>query len=93
LSLPELITSGSWRCQVCQPYTPAAFTPQEIFLVPFPLTVLNRPQDHSAAGRIMSMKNSSDINGNRTRELPAFGAVPQRGQFIILHCKMGRAVA
>jgi hypothetical protein len=28
------------------------------------------PQGHSAAGRIMSMKNSSDAIGNRTRELP-----------------------
>ena len=34
---------------------------------------LSRPQGHSAAGRIMSMKNS---DGNRTRELPACSAVP-----------------
>ena len=31
----------------------------------------------SAAGRIMSMKNSSDTIGNRTRDLPASSAVPQ----------------
>ena len=38
---------------------------------------LSRPQGHSAAGRIMSMKNFSDTNGNRTRNLPACSAVPQ----------------
>jgi hypothetical protein len=38
---------------------------------------LSRLQDHSAAGRIMSMKNSSDTIWNRTRDLPAFSAVPQ----------------
>jgi hypothetical protein len=26
-------TVGTWRCQGCQPYAPAAFTPQEIFMV------------------------------------------------------------
>ena len=38
---------------------------------------LSQPQGHSAAGRIMSMKNSSDTIGNRTRDLPACSAVPQ----------------
>jgi len=38
---------------------------------------LSRPQGHSAVGRIMSMKNSSDTNGNRTRDLPACMVVPQ----------------
>ena len=37
---------------------------------------LSRPQGHSAAGRIMSMKNSSHTIGNRTRELTACSAVP-----------------
>jgi len=32
---------------------------------------LSRPQGHSAAGRIRSMKISSDTIGNRTRDLPA----------------------
>ena len=31
---------------------------------------LSRPQSHSAAGKIMSMKNSNDTNGYRTRNLP-----------------------
>jgi len=35
------------------------------------------PQDHGAAERIMSMKNSNDTIGNRTRDLPTCSAVPQ----------------
>jgi len=38
---------------------------------------LSRPQGHSAAWRIMSMKNSSDTIGNWTRDLPNCSAVPQ----------------
>jgi hypothetical protein len=38
---------------------------------------LSQTQGHSATGRIMSMKNSSDTFGNRTRDLPACSAVPQ----------------
>ena len=38
---------------------------------------LSRPQGHSAAGRIISMKNSNDTIGNRTCDLPACSAVPQ----------------
>ena len=38
---------------------------------------LSQPQGHSAAGRIMSIKNSNDTVGNRTRDLPTCGAVPQ----------------
>ena len=30
---------------------------------------LSRPQGHSVTGRIMSLKNSNDSNGNRTRDL------------------------
>jgi len=37
---------------------------------------LRQPQGHSAAGRIMSMKNSNDTIGNRTRDLEA--QCPQR---------------
>ena len=35
------------------------------------------PQGHSAARRKVSMKNSSDSIGNRTRDLPTCSAVPQ----------------
>ena len=38
---------------------------------------LSRPQGHSAPGRIMSIKISSDTIGNQTRDLPACSAVPQ----------------
>jgi len=38
---------------------------------------LSQPQGHSAAGRIMSMKNSNDTIGNRTRDLSTCSAVPQ----------------
>ena len=66
LGLPDFKTTGTWR-RWRQPYAPAAFTPQEIT----PVTSLTRSRDHSAAGRIMSMKNSNDTIGNRTRDLPA----------------------
>jgi hypothetical protein len=39
---------------------------------------LSQPQGHCAGGRIMSMKNSNDTIGNRTRDLPAYSAVPQQ---------------
>jgi hypothetical protein len=38
---------------------------------------LSRAQGHSAARRIMSMKNSSDTIGNRACDLPACSALPQ----------------
>jgi hypothetical protein len=38
---------------------------------------LRQPQGHSAAGRIIKMKNSNDTIGNRNRDLPACSAVPQ----------------
>ena len=37
----------------------------------------SRPQGHSAARRIMSMKNSNDTIWNRTRDLLVCSAVPQ----------------
>jgi hypothetical protein len=38
---------------------------------------LGQPQSHSAVGKIMEMKNSSDTIGNWNRDLPACTAVPQ----------------
>jgi len=38
---------------------------------------MSQSQGHSAVGRIMSMKSSSDTIGNRTRDLPAWSAVPR----------------
>jgi len=37
----------------------------------------SRTQDHSAAGRVMAMKNFNDTIGNWTRDLPACSAVSQ----------------
>jgi hypothetical protein len=37
---------------------------------------LSRPQGHSATGEIISLKNSNDIMGNRTRNLPVCSVVP-----------------
>jgi hypothetical protein len=49
-------------------YTPAAFTPQELFLVLISV---------SAAEIMMSIKNSNDTTENRTRDLLACSPVPQ----------------
>ena len=38
---------------------------------------LSRPQGHSSAGRIISMKNFNDTIGNQTRDLLACSSVPQ----------------
>jgi hypothetical protein len=38
---------------------------------------LSRPRGHSVAVRIMSMKNSNDIIGNRTRDFLVCSSVPQ----------------
>ena len=37
---------------------------------------LSRPQGHSATGRILSLKNSNDTIGNRTRDLSVCSVVP-----------------
>jgi hypothetical protein len=38
---------------------------------------LSRPQGHSPAGRIMSMKNSNDTIGNWSRDFTVYSSVPQ----------------
>ena len=38
---------------------------------------LSRHQGHSAAERTMSMKKFNDTIGNRARDIPACGAVPE----------------
>jgi hypothetical protein len=76
LKLPGFKTIDTWRWQGCQPYAPAAFSPQNIPCTNF-CWGLSRPQGHSAAGRIMSMKNSNDTIGNRSRNLPVCSSVPQ----------------
>jgi hypothetical protein len=67
LRLPDFKTIGTWRWQGCQPVN----IPGTHFC-----RRLSRPQGHSAAERIMSMKNSNDTTGNRSRDLPVRNAVP-----------------
>jgi hypothetical protein len=55
---------------------PAAFTSRNYSWYSF-LLEASQPKGHSAAGRIISIKNSNDTIGNRTRDLPACSAVPQ----------------
>ena len=44
------------------------------------------PRGLSAAGRIMAKENSNDTIGNRTRDLPAYSALPQyRGDYCELN--------
>ena len=60
-----------------QPYSPATFTLQGIFLALVCVKRLSHPLGRIATGRIMSMKNSNDTTGDRSRDLPACSAVPQ----------------
>jgi hypothetical protein len=66
---------GTWRWFV-SPTHRSPLPPCDITGIPVCLR-LTWPQDHSAAGRIKSMKNPNDPTGNRTSSLLAFGAVPQ----------------
>ena len=76
LRLPDFKTIGTWKRQGCQPYTPAVLFPGNIPGTHF-CQSRSQPQGHSTAGRIMSMKNSNETIGNRTRDLPNCSAVPQ----------------
>jgi hypothetical protein len=64
-----------WRWG-CQPCAPAALHPAGRFLVLISLKGLSQPQGHSVAGWIRSIEKSSDLNGNRTRDLLACSIVP-----------------
>jgi hypothetical protein len=64
LRLPEFLDNR----QGCQPYAPAAFTPQGRY--PW-YSFLSEAQS-TLAGRIMSMKNPSKPIGSRTRGLSAW---------------------
>jgi len=55
---------------VCQPYAPAAFISQEIFLILISL-------EAESILRIMSMKTSNNHIGDRTRDLMASSAIPR----------------
>ena len=51
--------------------------PQEIFLVVISVRGSVDPRAIVSAGRVMSMKNSNNTIGYRTRDLPACSVVPQ----------------
>ena len=46
---------------------------------------LSRPEDHSAAGSIMPMKNLNDTIGNRTRDLQACSTLPPPTAHTYIH--------
>ena len=75
--LPFFNTISTWRWLGCQPYALAAFTPLKYSWYSILLEMRSQSQGHSLAGRIMSMKNSSETIGNRTHALPTCSAVPQ----------------
>jgi hypothetical protein len=60
--------------------------PQEIHLVLISVERLSRPQGHSATGRIMSLKNSNDTIGNRTRDLPVCSAFDTKYIHVLYAC-------
>ena len=76
LRFPDFKTIVTLRRQVFQPYArlplPAGNIPGTHFS-----QSLFRIQGHSAARKIMSMKNSHDPIGNRNRDVPACSAVHQ----------------
>jgi hypothetical protein len=54
----------------------ASFTPKKIPDIHFCLR-LSRPQGHRATGSVKSVEKSSDLFGNRPRDLPVCSIVPQ----------------
>ena len=69
LRFPDFMTTAQDGSKVVslthEPSLPPGNTPGTYFC-----QRLSRPQGHSATGRIMSLKNSNDTIGNRTRDLP-----------------------
>jgi len=81
LRFTDLETIGIWRWWGCQPYAPAAFIlPRKYSWYSFLLRV-SRPQGQSAAGRVMSVTNSSDTIVNRNRDLPVCNRDSVQGSY------------
>jgi len=77
LRLPDFKMISTWKWYGCHPYTPASFTPQDIYLVFISVRGWVEPKGHSATGMIMSEGNFIDTIGSRARDLPACSTVPQ----------------
>jgi hypothetical protein len=76
LRLQDFKTIVTWRWQGWQPYDGPTLPPVNIPGTHFCYR-LSWPQGYSVAGRIMSMKNSYDTNGNWSHDLLVCSAVPQ----------------
>jgi hypothetical protein len=74
--LPQLLDNRHTDGKVVSLTHRPPFTPRKIPGTHFSQR-MSRPQDHSAAGRIRSTEKSSELIGNRTRDLPACSIVPQ----------------
>jgi hypothetical protein len=72
LRLPDFKTISKLRWQALHT---GHLYPQETFLVLISVRDWVDPQDHNAAESIMSMKNSNDFIGNKSRDLPVCSAV------------------
>jgi hypothetical protein len=68
----------------CQPSTPAAFTPQEIFLVIISVKRLGWPQGRIVAGRIKTVKNSKHSASTNYATMYPMGQSPALKFMIIL---------
>ena len=73
--------SAHESAKVVSPTHRPHLTPRKYSWYSFLLEAESTLQGHSAARRIMSMRNSNDTIGNRTRDLPTYSAMSQPTAF------------